>query len=187
MGEKDNKHSNSSDSALFRDAVAGSRPLETPARHALSPNKPNKKARHRNSLVKPSASAAEYSPSGSPGPHPGDAFGEELSYNCGTISRREFRDLKRAKVRVGDELDLHGLTQAQAASILLDFLAEALERNYRCIRIVHGKGLRSGAAGPALKALVNRELRAHPQVAAFTSAPRSDGGTGAVYALLRTT
>jgi DNA-nicking Smr family endonuclease len=187
MGEKDSKHSNSSDRALFRKAVEGSHPLETPARHALSRNTPTKKARRDNSFVQQPQPVGFGPGSASRVRQPGDALGEELSYNCGSVSRRLLRDLRRGKLKPRDELDLHGLTQTQAASELSEFVTECQRRNYLCIRVVHGKGLRSGPAGPALKALVNHQLRATPAVLAFSSATRSDGGTGAVYVLLKTT
>ena len=53
------------------------------------------------------------------------------------------------------------------------------------MRIVHGKGYRSGARGPVLKTAVNLWLRRHADVMAFVSARAIDGGAGAVYVLLR--
>jgi DNA-nicking Smr family endonuclease len=53
------------------------------------------------------------------------------------------------------------------------------------VRIIHGKGYRSGARGPVLKNAVNLWLRRHLDVMAFASARAIDGGTGAVYVLLR--
>ena len=55
----------------------------------------------------------------------------------------------------------------------------------RCVKIIHGKGYRSGARGPILKIAVNSWLRRHADVMAFTSTRPIDGGTGAVYVLLR--
>jgi len=55
----------------------------------------------------------------------------------------------------------------------------------RCARIIHGKGIRSSSAQPVLKQKVNYWLRLHDEVLAFCSATRGDGGTGAVYCLLR--
>jgi len=57
-------------------------------------------------------------------------------------------------------------------------------RRLHCVRVVHGKGLRSGPRGPVLKHAVNVWLRKVDAVVAFASAPRQDGGTGAVYVLL---
>jgi DNA-nicking Smr family endonuclease len=74
-------------------------------------------------------------------------------------------------------------TDARAA--LKDFLFNALSSHMRCIRIVHGKGRRSGPRGPVLKNLVNRWLRQIDAVVAFGSARPNDGGSGAVYVLLR--
>jgi DNA-nicking Smr family endonuclease len=59
-----------------------------------------------------------------------------------------------------------------------------LQQRLRCIRIVHGKGLRSGPRGPVLKNAVNVVLRRTDAVVAFCSARQVDGGTGAVYVLL---
>ena len=54
----------------------------------------------------------------------------------------------------------------------------------RCVRIIHGKGLRSGHRGPVLKGAVSAVLRRTGAVLAYVSARQVDGGTGAVYVLL---
>jgi len=92
--------------------------------------------------------------------------------------------LRRGEFAVGDEIDLHGLGADAARDALREFLAEALRRRLGCVRVIHGKGLRSGPGGPVLKHAVNVWLRKVDAVLAFTSAPRRDGGTGAVYVLL---
>jgi DNA-nicking Smr family endonuclease len=53
------------------------------------------------------------------------------------------------------------------------------------VRVIHGKGHRSGARGPVIKTAVDLWLRRHIDVVAFASARAIDGGTGAVYVLLR--
>jgi len=63
--------------------------------------------------------------------------------------------------------------------------ARSRDSGRRCVRIIHGKGYRSGARGPVLKTAVDLWLRRHTDVMAFTSARAIDGGTGAVYVLLR--
>jgi DNA-nicking Smr family endonuclease len=95
------------------------------------------------------------------------------------------RQLRRGLFPVEDELDLHGLNQAAARDHLADFLSYHRSAGHRCVRIVHGKGYRSGARGPILKIAVNTWLKRHADVMAFTSARAIDGGTGAVYVLLR--
>ena len=86
---------------------------------------------------------------------------------------------------VDEAVDLHGLTEAQAHTVLVAFLGAALGRQARCVRIVHGKGLRSGDRGPVLKNVVNAVLRQSVSVLGYVSARPADGGTGATYALLR--
>ena len=52
------------------------------------------------------------------------------------------------------------------------------------MRIIHGKGLRSGHRGPVLKTAVSAVLRRTGAVLAYVSARPVDGGTGALYVLL---
>ena len=95
------------------------------------------------------------------------------------------RRLRRGLIPIEDELDLHGQSQAAARERLADFLEQSCGAGRRCVRIIHGKGHRSGGRGPVLKAAVDSWLRRHTDVLAFTSAKAIDGGTGAVYVLLR--
>jgi DNA-nicking Smr family endonuclease len=95
------------------------------------------------------------------------------------------RRLRRGLYPIEDELDLHGLNQSVARDRLADFIARSRDSGRRCVRIIHGKGSRSGARGPVLKAAVNLWLRRHMDVMAFISARAIDGGTGALYVLLR--
>jgi DNA-nicking Smr family endonuclease len=111
--------------------------------------------------------------------------GEELSYLRDGYPPKLLRHLKRGQYSVQDEIDLHHMNAAAAQSTISTFLAEASERGFRCVRIVHGKGLRSKAAGPVLKALTDRLLRRRDDVIAFASARPMQGGTGAVVVLLK--
>lgn len=110
--------------------------------------------------------------------------GEELSFRRGHVRLRTLRRLRRGEFAIQAELDLHGMTAAEARAELRTFLADARQYGFRCVRIVHGKGLGSGPAGPVLKLSVNRWLRNWNAVLAFCSAPPADGGTGALYVLL---
>ena len=51
--------------------------------------------------------------------------------------------------------------------------------------VVHGKAWGSTSDYPVIKSHVNAWLREWPSVLAFCSAATIDGGTGAVYVLLR--
>ena len=94
------------------------------------------------------------------------------------------RALRRGRWPVADELDLHGLNEAAARAALREFLAAALARGLRCVRVIHGKGLRSGERGPVLKRSVVAQLQRTGAVLAFVSAPPARGGSGAVHVLL---
>lgn len=101
------------------------------------------------------------------------------------VQRRLMAELQRGAIEVGLELDLHGLHAHTARAVLAEFLSECGRRRVRCALIVHGKGYRSSGQQPVLKQKVNYWLRLHQEVLAFCSATRQDGGTGAVYVLLR--
>jgi DNA-nicking Smr family endonuclease len=101
------------------------------------------------------------------------------------VQKRLFADLQRGYLAVEMELDLHGLTAAYARQVLDEFLSDCARLDVRCARIIHGKGYRSGEGQPVLKRNVNYWLRLYDGVLAFCSATRRDGGTGAVYVLLR--
>ncbi len=111
--------------------------------------------------------------------------GEELSYLRDGYPPKLLRQLKRGQFSVQDELDLHQMNAAAAQSSIATFLAEARQAGWRCVRIIHGKGLRSRAAGPVLKGLTDRLLRRRDDVIAFASARPALGGTGAVGVLLK--
>lgn len=101
------------------------------------------------------------------------------------VDRREIRKLKRGAYAAEDRSDLHGKTAADGCASVRRFLENSRHRRYRCVCIVHGRGLHSEGCAPVVKARVRDLLRTHPSVLAFADAPRSAGGTGAVYVLLR--
>ncbi len=110
--------------------------------------------------------------------------GEELLFLRPGFQRRYLERLRRGRYSIRDSLDLHHMNEAAASASLLEFIAHALQRGIGCVRVVHGKGLRS-AGKPKLKALTQRLLSRHPAVVAFASCRPSHGGTGAVSVLLR--
>ncbi|MES1947363.1 Smr protein/MutS2 [Salinisphaera sp. C84B14] len=118
---------------------------------------------------------------------PGDDIetGDDLFHRREGVQLAVMRKLRRGQYRCQAELDLHGMIVDVARQCLAVFLREALDRGYRCVRVVHGKGLRSGNRGPVLKVKVAHWLRQRNEVLAYCSARENDGGTGAVYVLLR--
>lgn len=87
---------------------------------------------------------------------------------------------------IQDSLDLHGYTVEEAAIEVDKFLSESLKRNFICVKIIHGRGLRS-PCGPLIKGNLCRwlERKHRKHVAGFVSARRCDGGLGATYVILK--
>ena len=114
-----------------------------------------------------------------------ESSGEALRFKRATVGRTTMRMLTRGSYAIQAEIDLHGMTLAEAKPRLDKFVHRCAGNNKLCIRIVHGKGLGSGERGPVLKKGVDRWLRKWDAVLAFVSARQVDGGTGAVYVLLK--
>ena len=108
-----------------------------------------------------------------------------LAFQRAGVRTQVVRRLRRGLIPVEDELDLHGLSQSAAREHLAEFISHSRNSGRRCVRVIHGKGYRSGMRGPVLKMAVDSWLKRHLDVMAFTSARTIDGGTGAVYVLLR--
>ena len=111
--------------------------------------------------------------------------GDSLLYHRPGVQHRVIRQLRRGQFRIEAELDLHGLGAHAARAELSSFLHDAKREGLRCVRIIHGKGNRSSNRGPVLKPRVNHWLRQRGEVLAFSSAVPTDGGTGALYVLLK--
>ena len=170
------------DDALFRAAMRDVRRLGVEPRHPRTTAAPRPRARF--SRADRVAVLAESLADLRQPLAPVIESGDELIFRRPGVNEQAFRKLRRGQYRVDAELDLHGLTQAQAEPLLGSFLAEALSREWRVLRIVHGKGLRSGQRGPVLKQLVNAYLQRVDAVLAFASAREVDGGTGASLVLM---
>lgn len=110
---------------------------------------------------------------------------ETLSFiRPGGAQKSVLKKLRTGKLPIENVLDLHGLNVDQASSELAIFLDECQQLEFRHVIIVHGKGFRSQNK-PVIKPMVNRWLKQAQEVLAFHSALPKDGGTGAVYVLLR--
>ncbi|MFH1134501.1 MAG: Smr/MutS family protein [Pseudomonadota bacterium] len=96
--------------------------------------------------------------------------------------------IRRGRYSVQAYLDLHGLTVREAEEAVREFVAESLVLKYRCVLLVHGRGLNSKDQISVLKERLEAILLKGPvrkHILAFTSALPHDGGTGASYVLLR--
>jgi DNA-nicking Smr family endonuclease len=177
----------STDADTFRAAVHDVTPLtHTPPPPGLA--KPKPRARLRKAAESARENLDETMPLVVPETGTGD--GEvtadgALSFQRAGVRTQVVRRLRRGLYPIEDELDLHGQSQTAARDLLADFIVRSRDRGCRCVRIIHGKGYRSGARGPVLKTAVNLWLRRHMDVMAFVSARAIDGGAGAMYVLLR--
>lgn len=110
---------------------------------------------------------------------------EELSFARPGLQRHALRKLRRGYWHIRDELDLHGLTRDVARRMLTVFLDNSVLRGYRCVRVIHGRGLSSKDRRPVLKILLGHWLVQRNDVLAFCQARPEQGGSGAVLILLR--
>jgi len=109
---------------------------------------------------------------------------DDASYLRPGLPRDILRKLRRTHWVIQDHLDLHGLNAEQAALATAEFIADSKRRGLRCVRIVHGKGLRSVGREPVLKRRIRRLLTRRDDVLAFAEPRSSEGGGGAVVVLL---
>ncbi len=107
-----------------------------------------------------------------------------LSFSRSGLQHNVLKKLRQGKYPIEHILDLHGLTVVEARHELLGFFGECEVSGTRHAIIIHGKGFRSKDK-PVIKPMVNRWLRAVDNVLAFHSAQPKDGGSGAVYVLLK--
>ena len=168
------------DSDLFREAVRDVKPLAYDAPPVEPARRPPPEARFARADRYAVLQESLYADVGDPD----IASGEELVFAREGIQKMVLRKLRRGQYRVQAEIDLHGLTVPEAKEEVRAFLANALERQFRCVRIIHGKGLRSGHRGPVLKSAISGVLQRIGPVLAYVSARQVDGGTGALYVLL---
>ncbi len=112
--------------------------------------------------------------------------GDELLFLRSGIQRNVLRKLRRGHFEHRRELDLHGMTVPMAQQAIHEFLRGCQRDGIICVRIIHGKGQGSRRQKPVLKNHVNQWLRRRDEILAFCSARPEDGGTGAVYVLLKT-
>ena len=109
---------------------------------------------------------------------------ESLSWRRPEIGLDVVRKLRRGVWALQGELDLHGLRTDEARERVQGFLREAQVKGWRCVRVVHGKGLGSPGKTPVLKGRVHSWLVQKKEVLAFVQARPADGGAGALVLLL---
>jgi DNA-nicking Smr family endonuclease len=167
-------------------AFADVQPLPRSTRARLAPERPAPIPRQRIADERDALLASKYG--AEPAPTTWD-IGQEIegeqTYARPGLGSDVLTKLRRGHWSVQGELDLHGHTADEARDTLADFLAEARQRGFRCVRVIHGKGLTSPKREPVLKGKVRKWLSHWDDVLAYCEAPQHAGGGGAVLILLR--
>ncbi|RKQ97222.1 DNA-nicking Smr family endonuclease [Kushneria sinocarnis] len=110
---------------------------------------------------------------------------QSLSFALADLPERTLARLRRGEIAWQAGLDLHGYDLDQARLEFEHFMQDMRHEQARCVLIVHGKAWSGVSRYPVIKSHLNAWLRELPEVLAFCSARDADGGTGAVYVLLR--
>lgn len=109
---------------------------------------------------------------------------DALSYRRPSMGPDVTRKLRRGGWSIQGQLDLHGLRREDAREALSHFIRDATKVGWRCVRVVHGKGLGSPGKTPVLKGKVQSWLVQKQEVLAFVQARPAHGGAGALLVLL---
>jgi len=166
--------------ALFRDAMSGVAPLpasnKVVHKHPQPPVIPRQSKYQTQDVVEDSLSdhiSLEIE------------AGDGWAYLRPGLARLTLRRLRRGYWKTQANLDLHGCTRDEARQELVAFLDECVENKYRCVLVVHGKGLSSKNREPVLKVRIGNWLVQRDDVLAFCQARPEGGGGGAVVILLK--
>ncbi len=172
--------------SLFREAMSDVVPLDQkriepePERPGLTPAQ-----RERREAAEGRAAAGAVDPNyltlgEVPLLHPRDT----LAWKKDGVQHEVFKKLKAGRYPVEGQLDLHRHTVREARKAMFEFLELCRRRGWRTVLISHGRGERSPT--PArIKSFVAHWLGQVPDVIAYHSAARHQGGTGAVYVMLK--
>jgi DNA-nicking Smr family endonuclease len=110
-------------------------------------------------------------------------LGPDLHHGCSPgVDKRTADRLKKGRMDIEDRLDLHGMSREAAHRATSGFITSARLSGKRCVLIVTGKG--KGILQSELPRWLNMpEMRS--RILSFSHARPKDGGTGAVYVLLK--
>jgi DNA-nicking Smr family endonuclease len=106
----------------------------------------------------------------------------------GVEGKRFLPNLRNGIYSIQGQIDLHGLSRAEAQTAVEDYIVRMSRFRSCCVKIIHGRGINSPADRATLKESLQRLLstrRMSRYVVAYSSAPSRDGGVGAVYVLLK--
>jgi len=82
------------------------------------------------------------------------------------------------RVPIEDALDLHTFSPKETASVVEEYLGEAVARGFAEVRLIHGRGI------GVQREIVRKTLARSPHVLSFEDATPERGGWGATVARL---
>ncbi len=106
-----------------------------------------------------------------------------MSFQRPGVQHGVFRKLRLGQYECQERLDLHRHTVLQAQQAIVRFIDQCQQHQVRTALIIHGMGHKSKPQA-LLKSCVNTWLPQIPQVMAFHTCQKHDGGLGAIYVLL---
>ena len=169
--------------ALFRQAVGGASPKTPKVRKASKTHRPSPPTAAK---ISPAVSSNQITRRISRSRVMLDeTHDNSVLFVRSGLQNKVIKKLQRGDYGIADTLDLHGYTIAQARIQLSNFLTRATHARYSAVLIIHGKGLHGDTPGGTLKRFTIDWLKQQAAVKAFCAAQPKDGGTGAVYVLLR--
>ena len=178
------KPDDNDEALVFKEAMAGVRPLKTATQRITTPASSRPKPIPKQFLRDERQALADSLSDGYIPSHEIES-GEELLYLREGHSPEILSKLRRGHWVVQASIDLHGMVSDEARLYVAEFLAECKKRGIRCVRIVHGKGLGSRNREPVLKYKLRNWLMQKDEVIAYAQARANDGGSGAVIVLLK--
>lgn len=169
------------DRVLWRAIADTVEPLQRPRPRRARPAAPNPPSLAPepppSTDAAPQAPAASVAPPPRPRPRPSPA----------ALDRPTREKLAKGRVPIEGRVDLHGLFQDEAHTLLLSFLRQASARGIRHVLVITGKGTSKGGGG-VLRRMVPAWLQTAPfreLVSGFDEAARGHGGGGALYVRLK--
>ena len=180
------KGTSDKDRELFRTVVKDAVPLTLPPTANVRRTPPQPNPVHRNADEQAALAASQLALYPSPMSWDiGADIEDEQSYLRAGVSPDLLRKLRRGQWTINAEIDLHNHNQDEAHEALMEFMRKARAADWRCLRIIHGKGLSSHQKIPVLRNKVRRWLQLKDEVLAYCEPRPNGGGSGAVLVLLK--
>ncbi len=174
---------------LFRQTMTGTKPISEKKIEIQQPK--NRRTHSKTKITKHHATSSNNAPTKQISVYTNTDYitevsGEEQLFFARTgLQTKTIRQLRKGQLPIEAKIDLHGLTINEAEAALTEFLNNCRQQHIRHILVVHGKGSHSTNSITTIKSAVNAWLREPDFILAFCSAQPHHGGTGALYALLK--